>query len=204
MFSTQGQEVKQGGIQKSLQPGNVVAHIYSGSVKTSKTGKKALELILEGPAIPDFEGWAVDKEKQEGTKFNGQSGRVSGSIYTADFNESDVNKNDILRKMIIISDELGLRKQIDDLSNDGTITSIEEWVNKAIEVLKGHDTNFFLTGTEDEYNGKIIVKLSLPRYKFCSADATKLDTFDKSNKYHYSAYVTKEVPGFQANNDFNL
>ena len=44
MFSTKGQEVKQGGgTLKSLQAGVVYAHIYSGQVRTSNRGdKKAL------------------------------------------------------------------------------------------------------------------------------------------------------------------
>ncbi len=205
MFSTEGQEVKQsGGLNKSLEPGVVFAHIYSGNVRTSKTGKKSLELILEGMAIPNFEGWAIDKNDPEGPKYKGQSGRVTATIYTADFNSADVNKNEILRKLLVIADELGLRKQVDNITKVEEITSIEQWVEKAIEVLKGNDLYFFLAGKEDEYNGKTIVRLSLPRFKFCSADETKLNKFDKNNKYHYTPLETKSVSGFEANDDFNI
>ena len=65
MFKTEGQEVKGGGLGKSFEPGVVYAHIHSANVRTAKTGKKALELILEGPALPNFEGWAIDKENPE-------------------------------------------------------------------------------------------------------------------------------------------
>lgn len=205
MFKTEGQEVKGGGLGKSFNPGVVYAHIYGAQVRTSSTGKKALELTLEGPAIDGFEGWAIDKDDQEGPKFKGQTARVSGSIYITDFNSDDVNKNEILSKIIVISNELGLRKEIDNLSKDGSITSIEQWVAAAVEVLKGQNTYWFLAGKEDEYNGKVIVKLSLPKYKFVSADETKLNTFDKNNKYHYSALVSKTVSAFEPqNNDFNL
>jgi len=205
MFKTEGQEIKGGGLGKSFEPGVVLAHIYSANVRTAKTGKKALEFTLEGPAIPNFEGWAIDKEDPEGPKFKGQTARVSATIYTAEFNSDDVNKNEILSKIIIISDELGLRKEIDALSKNAKITSIEEWVEAAINILKGNDIYWFLAGKEDEYNGKTIVKLSLPRYKFCSEDETKLPKFDKTNKWHFSPLTTKSVNGFEPlNNDFNL
>ena len=86
MFSTEGQSVKGGGLGKSFEPGVVFAHIYGAQVKTSKTGKKALELTLEGPAIPNFEGWAIDRENPEGEKYKGQTARVSASIYISEFN----------------------------------------------------------------------------------------------------------------------
>jgi hypothetical protein len=74
MFKTEGQEVKGGGLGKSFNPGVVYAHIYGAVVKTSQTGKKSLEITLEGPAIDGFEGWALDKENPEGAKFSGQGG----------------------------------------------------------------------------------------------------------------------------------
>jgi hypothetical protein len=206
MFNTEGQNAKQNtNISRSFEAGVVYAHIFSANVRTSKTGKKSLELVLEGPALPNFEGWAVEKDNPEGPKYKGQMARVSATIYITDFNSDDVNKNEILYKLLVIADELGLRKKVDALSKDASIKSIEEWVEKAVEILKGNDLYFFLSGKEDEYNGKIIVRLSLPRYKFCSQDETKLNKFDKSNKYHYMPYVNKSVSGFEpANNDFNL
>ena len=205
MFKTEGQEVKGGGLGKSFEPGVVLAHIYSANVRTAKTGKKALELILEGPSIAGFEGWAIDKEDPEGDKFKGQSARVSATIYTADFNSDDVNKNEILSKLIVISNELGLRTEIDALSKKASIKSIEEWVEAAINILKGNDLYWFLAGKEDEYNGKMIVRLSLPKFKFASADETKLNKFDKTNKWHYTPLTSKSVGGFEpVNNDFNM
>jgi len=205
MFSTEGQSVKGGGLGKSFEPGVVFAHIYGAQVRTSKTGKKSLEITLEGPPLLNFEGWAIDREDPEGEKYKGQTARVSASIYISDFNSDDVNKNEILNKIIVISDQLGLRKKIDNLSKNAKISSIEEWVEAAVDVLKGQDAYFFLSGKEDEYNGKIIVKLSLPRYKFCSQDETKLPTFDKTNKWHFSPFITKAVSGFEpVNNDFNV
>lgn len=203
MFSTEGQEVKGGGLGKSFNPGVVYAHIYSAAVKTSQTGKKALEITLEGPAIDGFEGWALDKENPEGAKFAGQTARVSATVYTTEFNSDDINKNDILNKIIVISNELGLRKEIDALSKDGSITSIEQWVEAAVDVLRGQDAYWFLAGKEDEYNGKVITKLSLPKYKFCSADESKIPKFDKTNKYHFTPLASKAVTSFEAN-DFEM
>lgn len=206
MFNTEGQNAKQGSsLSRTFEPGVVYAHIFSGNVRTSKTGKKSLELVLEGPALPNFEGWPIEKDNPEGPKYKGQMARVSATIYTSDYNSDDVNKNEILYKLLVIADELGLRKKVDALSKDASITNIEQWVEKTIQILKNNDLYFFLSGKEDEYNNKIIVRLSLPKFKFCAVDETKLNKFDKSNKYHYTPYVNKSISGFEpANNEFNL
>ena len=197
MFSTKGQEVKTGGgVQKSLSPGRVYAHIHSGSVRTSSKGdKKVLELVLEGPALPDFEGWQVDKNDSHSPKFKGQSSRVTATMWIDSFNEPNPSKNEIMHKLSVIAIELGLREQLDTI----VANSIEGWVEQAIIILKDYDMYWFVKGQEEEYNGKTIVKLSLPKYKFASQDENKLDVFDKNNKYHYKAIESKPVDGFVAN-----
>jgi len=160
---------------------------------------------LEGPALPNFEGWAIDREDPEGEKFKGQTARVSATIYISEFNSDDVNKNEILSKIIVIADQLELRKEIDSLSKNAKITSIEQWVEAAVNILKGNDLYWFLSGKEDEYNEKVIVRLSLPKFKFASIDEDKLNKFDKTNKYHFSPLASKSVSGFEpVNNDFNV
>lgn len=202
MFSTKGQEVKTGGTSKSFQPGVVYAHIFAGQVRTSKNGdKKSLELTLEGPAIPDFEGWTIDKNDPEGPKFQGLSARVTATIWTDQHAETNATKNEIMYKIIVIAQELGLRDAVDNIS----AVSLEDWVNQAISILKGNNMYFFLNGKEEEYNGKTIVKLSFPRYKFCSVDESKLDTYDKNNKYHFRPLETKPVASFEpVNDDFDM
>ena len=203
MFSTKGQEVKQGGgTAKSLQAGVVYAHIYSGQVRTSNKGdKKTLELVLEGPASEGFEGWAIDKNNPDGPKYTGQSSRVSATIWTDQFNDSNVSKNEIMYKLAVIASELGLRDHVDNIS----ASNIEDWVEKAIYILKGHNLYWFLKGTEEEYNGKTIIKLSLPKYKFVATEEAKLDKFDKNNQYHYKALQNKPVSSFEpVNSDFDM
>jgi hypothetical protein len=202
MFSTKGQDVKGGGASKSLQTGVVKAHIVSGQVLTSSKGdKKALQLILEGPALPDFEGWAIDKDNQEGPKFKGQSARVMATMWTDQFNTNDVNKNDILNKLFVIGKELGLRTSLDNISVENNIKSIEDWTKHALDLISGNDLYFFLKGTEEEYNGKTVIKLSFPKYKFCSVTESKLEVFDKSNKYHYKSLENKVVDKFEPTSD---
>lgn len=203
MFSTKGQEVKSGsGTMKSFQPGVVYAHIYSGNVRTSKNGdKKSLELILEGPALENFEGWSIDKNDPDGPKFEGLSGRVTATIWTDKWADTNIANNEILHKVLVIAEQLGLKKSVDEIS----ASSIEDWVAQAINILKGNDIYWFINGKEEEYNGKTIVKLSLPRYKFCSLDENKLDKFDKNNKYHYRALDSKPVTSFEpVNDDFDM
>jgi hypothetical protein len=202
MFNTKGQEIKTtGGIQKSIQPGVVYAHIYSGQVRTAKTGKKCLELVLETPEIENFEGWAIDRNDQEGEKFKGQSSRVTATMYTDDHSSDSPARNEIIYKLLFIASELGLRDDADDVN----AKSIEEWVEKVINIVKGKDLYFFLKGTEDEYNGKTIVKLSLPKFKFASLNESGLDKFDKKKQYHYKDLKTKSVSGFEpASDDFDM
>ena len=208
MFKTKGQEVKQGGGSgKSLQPGVVYAKIYGSQVKTSNKGdKKVLELTLIGQsADPDFEGWPIDKDNPDGPKYTGPYSRVSATIWTDQFDVDDVNKNEILNRFIVIAKELGLRDEIDVVSANKSITSIEQWVAAATEVVKGHNVYWFLKGSEEEYNGKTIVKLSLPKYKFVSADESKLDKFDKTNKYHFKPLEKSNLTSFEpVSNDFEM
>lgn len=184
-FSTNGQDLKSGGQSKSFNAGVVFAHVYDATVRTSSTGKKALQLTLEGPAIPNFEGWDIDRNDASKGKYQGQTAIVSGSVYVADnvYNNTDVNENPIMNKFVVIATELGLREDLDKI----TATSIEDWVVKATNLVKGKNLHFFLAGSEEVYNDKTRVKLNLPRYKFAAADASKLDTFDKTKKYHYKA-----------------
>ena len=203
MFNTKGQEIKSGGTQKSLQPGVVYAHIYGGSVRTAKSGKKALELILEGDAAEGFEGWAIDKSNPEGPKFSGPSSRVSATIYSDNFTSDSPAKNEIIYKLLFIASELGLRDDADSIGSK--VKTIEEWVEKVIDLLRGKNMYFFLKGTEEEYNGKTIIKLSLPKFKFASSTEDGLDKFDKRNQYHYKALQNKPVSGFEpAGDDFDL
>lgn len=202
MFNTKGQEIKTGGgTPKSLQAGVVYAHIYDGSVRTAKSGKKSLELILEGPALENFEGWSLDKADPEGPKFKGQSARVSATIYSDQFNSDSPAKNEIIYKLLFIASELGLRDAADNVQAN----TIEEWAEKVIDILKGNNLYFFLKGTEEEYNGKTIIKLSLPKYKFASTEESSLDKFDKNNQYHYKALASKPISGFEpATDDFEM
>jgi len=204
MFSTQGQDVKQGGgIPKSLQAGVVYAHIHSAQVRESKnTGKKALELVLEGPELENSAGWLVDRNEEKGPKFKGQSSKVMATTWTDQHNEPNVMKNEIMYKLTVIADQLGLREDVNKVSAE----SLEEWVAKTVAILKGQDAYFFLKGQEEEYNGKTVIKLSLPKYKFVSLEESKLDKFDKNNKYHYRALENKTISGFEPNgsDDFSM
>lgn len=206
MFSTKGQDVKGGGAPKSLQPGVVYAHVVSGQIRTSNKGdKKALELTLETPPIPNFEGWPIDKDNPDGPKHKGQTARVMATIWTDQFNANDVNKNEILNKLFVIGKELGIRNSLDNISTLHDIKSIEDWAKYAIDLIAGNDLYFFLKGQEEEYNGKTIVKLSFPKFKFCNAVESKLDVFDKNNKWHYKKLETSNVSGFEpANDDFSM
>jgi len=198
MFNTKGQEAKATGVNKNIEPGVVYAHVFDGSIKTSaNTGKKALELVLETPEIKDFQGWSIIKGDENGPKFKGQSGRLNATLWTENYNDVNINKNEILYKLTVIATELGLRDSIDNIS----ASSIEDWVAQAINIIKGHDIYWFVKGEEQEYNGKITVKLSLPKYKFVNVEEDKLDKFDKNNIYHYKSIKNQKISGFEPKTD---
>lgn len=201
MFNTKGQEIKTGGASKSITAGVCFAHIYSANLKVSKTGKKSLELILETPSIEGFEGWAIDKNNPDGPKFKGQSAKVTATVYTDQYNSDNPAKNDIIYKLLVIASELNLREEVDAVN----ASNIEEWVENVVNILKGKNLYFFLKGSEEEYNGKTIIKLSFPKYKFASISETNLDKFDKNNQYHYKALSNKPISSFEpASDDFQM
>ena len=202
MFSTKGQEVKGGSISKSMQPGIVYAHIYSGHLRTSNKGdKKSLELMIETPAIKDFEGWPIDRNDPEGAKYMGQTGKLNATMWTDQFNNGNISNNEIMYKLTIIATELGLKDELNGIE----AKTIDEWVEKVVNLVKGKNLYWFVRGTEEEYNGKTIIKLSLPKYKFCSTNEEKLDKFDKTNTWHYKALATKPVSSFEpATDEFDV
>ena len=101
MFSTKGQKVNER-VEKSLQPGVVYAHLFDAKVKTSKNGKKMLEIILEGPPLENFEGWSVIYGDENGPKFKGQSAKVGATIYTESFKNSNPMKNQQKFRIILL------------------------------------------------------------------------------------------------------
>lgn len=203
-FNTGGQDVKQSGQFKGLNPGVVNASIFDAIVRTSSSGKKQLVFTLVGKTNdPNFEGWDIDRNDASKGKFKGPSASVAGSIYVGEelYNKSDVNENPIINKFVVIATELGLRTELDAISAN----SLEEWVTKATAIVKDKPLFFFLNGAEELYNDKVRVKLSLPKYKFAAEDQSKLDTFDKNNTYHFkklqnagSATAASSEGGFDA------
>ena len=162
-----------------------------------------MELTLVGQASEGFEGWAIDKNNPEGPKYDGPSARVSATVYTDNFTSDSPAKNEIIYKLLFIASELGLRDDADEAGSKAK--TIEEWVANVTELIKGRNLYFFLKGTEEEYNGKTIIKLSLPKFKFASVDESGLDKFDKNNQYHYKAIPTKSVTSFEpADDDFDI
>ena len=116
-------------------------------------------------------------------------------------NETSPSKNEIMNKLSIIAVELGLKDELDQIN----ASSIEDWVAQVTKLVAGKNLYFFLKGQEEEYNGKTIVKLSLPKFKYASAYEDKLDVYDRNNQYHFKALQNKPVAGFEpVNDDFNM
>lgn len=196
-FNTKGQDVNTGD-SKSLPYGNVYAHIHSASLGVSqRTGKKALNIILEGPAVGgDFEGFPIDKNNPEGLKFKGKVAwlTVTSWLDAEAYNSNDLGKNEIMNRMVYIAKELGVKDQLDNINAD----TLEEWVEKATDLVKGENMHFLITASEEEYEGKTRIKKNLARFKFCSLNEDKVEKFDKNNRYHYRALQKAEnVDGFE-------
>lgn len=194
MFNTKGQNVKSDLVKKSLGMGVEKAKIFSYSIKESKTNKKQLVFVLEGPAIEGFEGWEIDKDFPEKGKFKGKSAKVNVTRWldTDTFNNPNVSENEILSKITAIAQTLGVKDKLDEID----ASTIELWVEKSIELINKDYMFWFLTGEENEFNGKTFVKLSLPKYNFVSLDSSTFEEFNKNNKYHFKRLEKKETNDF--------
>lgn len=182
MFNTKGQELNNA--PKTFGMGVHYAKVSKVEVKTSGSGKKALNLVLESEPMPEgFEGVAINREDKEGPKYKGQVAFVQGTNWLSqeDFSVSDVKKNEILNKMLTFGKELGIKDKMDEINAE----SLEDWVAQAHDMIKSDYLYFFLAGEENEYNDKVNIKLRLPKFKFAARDKSNLEEFDKTNKYHF-------------------
>jgi hypothetical protein len=116
--------------------------IMDYNLKTSSTGKKLLEFIVEDDTPVGADGY-----EQEGTlygkvKSTNKSGRAAVTIY---FDVTDAATiGTIQRSFATIADKVGVRPQLDAI----TASSLEEFLNKAIPVIKGKYAWFMLAGEE--------------------------------------------------------
>lgn len=195
MFNTKGQTVKTELLKKSIEPGIEKAKIYSYYISTAKTGKKQLCFVLEGVHTEGFEGWDIDKENPALGKFKGKSGRVNVTKWLDEetFNNPNISENEILTKITALAQTLGVKDKLDEID----AKTIEEWLEHAMELVNKDYLYWFIAGEESEYNGKIFIKLSLPKYNFASLNSDSLEEFDKNNKYHFKKLKRNEEDDFK-------
>jgi hypothetical protein len=170
-----------------LDPGKHEVRIRSAKVaRSERTGKKALELVLEGPR--PFEGWeglALDKNDKEGPKYDGPVGFLTATSWLTEdqYNSPTPAKNAILNIMMYIADSTGMRKQMDE-AVEGAAT-IEEFVERVAKVMANTYFWMLLTGKEEEYQGKVRVKLNFFPSRSVSLKKENLEDFSMDNPYHY-------------------
>lgn len=169
-------------ISQFISYGTQILRINEIELKKSlNTGSPRAILHMESQAInnPDFKGYNDAK---------GQLGKVGIGIYM----KTDEQKQDFLRNLLIIGEALGLRDKLTFTGDD-----FEEIVSKIDETISGGTKYARYTVLGEEYlkqDGKIGIKLFLPRYNFVEplntlADESKLVKFDKTNSAHYKVFA---------------
>lgn len=145
-------------------------------------------------AIFHMEGKPIDEEgftPVEGAK--GKVGKIACGIYM----KTDDQKKDFLKKLKSVAIALDLESEINEVSGD----SFEEVVDGCKDVICGVNKWARYTIFGEQYpkqDGRIGIKLALPRYNFVESidtteDTSKLVKFDISNPMHFKKVDLNEL-----------
>jgi hypothetical protein len=125
----------------------------------------------------------------------GHAGRV-GQVVAAPYVTSDKDLHEFVSKVIApIADAMGVRDRLDQIE----ATDFEDYLSKVREVFLGNFARFFISAKEYQsptIPGKMKYSLLLPKFGFVESlkvSDSKMQLFDKSNKYHYKKYVDPSI-----------
>jgi hypothetical protein len=197
MFSTKGVVLKSEGGFKYLSYGVQKAVIVGYELKTAKTGKQMVVLLMEGPKVTD-----AGFEPDPASKFGGRIGRVNFTIYFDKDNKEQMEQ--FITNIALIAKKLGVSEQVDVIE----ASDLESYLNKLMPVLRGKFAVWAITAQEYVYNkdgkDKVGYSLGLRRYGFIAsldeveADPNHIKPFNKDDKYDYQAVAIASVdPDFK-------
>ena len=115
----------------------------------------------------------------------GRVGKVSVGVYMT----KEEDRRELIKKLKIMARAIGVEDEFNEISGD----SFEDVISEIEKVLARKNNWAKYTIFAEEYpkvDGKIGIKLLLPRFNFCESEDTpesesKLTKFDKNNQYHY-------------------
>lgn len=201
MLSTKDIQGTQKSKSKIIKPGNVIAKINSIFLQQQKSNPDAYFLVmnLEGEDLgPEFEGFFYDSTKPELGRAKGQVARVKYSQYSYKDMVSKAGyaigrDRQILRDVATLADQLGVRRQIDEIEAE----TIEKFVEKASKLLNnGVFLQWCIGGSAYlKDDGNKDYTLYLPKY---NKDVTTVNfaTIENANtvtKFNYETHVQDDT-----------
>lgn len=167
----------EGGIPKTIQPGNIEAEILGVSLNQPQflQEKDGYFVILElmGPKpSDDFEGFLIDKDNPDGPRYAGQVGRVKAGRWpfqngTTKSGIAIERDSEIMKFIKNLCDELGDKGKAWWAKSDNKYNTIEEMVDafNTDAPFKGKKLDFCICGRG--YNNKegyVNFDLHLPKF----------------------------------------
>ena len=219
MINTQGVKLPEAKLPKTFGPGNIHARLTG--IFLQKPGfdehLKPYYLVynLEGvDQGPEFEGFLIDKNNQNGARYKGQVGQIKASYWpykdgVNPKNPSQVFKRDdsIVTALLMLAKVLGKEEHFHQLN----APTIEQYVALASDLLSGDKyLAWCVAGKEyDNKQGYLNYDLFLPRadngryaFETLSASPSKLQIFDQA-KHIVKKAAAKQVNNFEPSQNFN-
>jgi len=205
-----------GFVPKNLQPGNNICTIHSITMNKASYIKERdeyeVKLVLEGPPLPNFEGFNIDQNDPSKGKFKGQSAIVKLSQWNYKDGETTngykvFRDDDIVRDLTCLCKELGILEWIESKDGIATVELLIEAINTE-KPFAGISMHYCLGGREylNKKNYKAY-ELYLPRMdrsgKPFSKNEAKVQKFFES--VHVKPYVPKDMKnGFGPESTSNI
>lgn len=214
MISTKDVQATSSSPKKTLSPGEHTVKINSIGLESVsyKAGAYHLIMNVEGPDMgPEFEGFLIDKDNQNGPRYKGQIGKVKFSYYPFSDGETKtgikVNRDlSILRavqQLCIAGNKLEWFEEA-----DGKFATIEDFVKGAnVIIADGTLFRMCINGKEYEKNGYTNYDLFLPKsskeaYALESASATPSKLISYNPELHIKKAKVETVTSFGDSNPF--
>lgn len=190
-----------GFVPKNLQPGNNICTIHSITMEKASYVKERdeyeIKLVLEGPPLPNFEGFNIDNNDPSKGKFKGQCAIVKLSQWNYKDGETTngykvVRDDDIVRDLTSLCKELGILDWIESKDGIATVEQLVQAMNTE-KPFAGISMHYCLAGRE--YLNKKNYKaydLHLPRVDRSGKPFSKDD--QKVQKFFESAHIKAYVP----------
>tara|TARA_B100000497_G_C7677321_1_gene409284 strand:+ start:136 stop:810 length:675 start_codon:yes stop_codon:yes gene_type:complete len=207
MLSTSGMKAGSGKEKPVIGPGNQVVKINSITFDVTPYAADAYNIILHVESEPmegDFQGFLVDPNDPNSSRYAGQVGRVRFSQYAYKDailpNGNEISRDtEVMKAMIFLSEQIGKRTELDAIQAN----TIEEFMTKCNSVLSGPTFLNVCLGTREWENkeGYINDDLYLPKLskagiplEALGVENSRLITYNINDKNHYRPVVKKDVP----------